>query len=199
MSDHSKMHVYLDWAKERLDEIDATLASFEASIAHRSAAAGEKAKTALSKIRESREAFHQAIKHEKESTEGAWIKAKTVLEADWKTFEAGVEAYLEAFGQEVEHREAAFKARADAQQKAWQDAMSNFDKAVAKLASGGKVEFEAALKKMKSEAAIARANLERLHGARDQSWSALKTALAETRTAFDRADHAVHEAFKRAA
>jgi len=29
MSDQSAIHPYLNWAKERLDEIDATLASFE--------------------------------------------------------------------------------------------------------------------------------------------------------------------------
>ena len=77
--------------------------------------------------------------------------------------------------------------------------MAKFDKSVKDVVAGGKVEFEAALKKMKSEADVAKANLERLRGARDQSWSALKAALTETRAAFDRADHAVHEAFKRAA
>ena len=199
MSEHSKMHVYLDWTKERLDEIDATLASFETSIAHLSADARQKANSALSQIRASRDAFRQTMTHEKEATETAWIKAKTALEAKWKTFETGVEAYLKAAGHEIEHREAAFKARADAEQKAWHDTMAKFDKSVKNVAAEGKVEFDAALKKMKSEADVAKANLERLRGARDQSWSTLKTALTETRAAFDRADHAVHEAFKRAA
>jgi hypothetical protein len=199
MNEHSKMHVYLDWAKERLDEIDATLASFEASIAHQGADVRHTANSALSQIRKSRDAFRQKIKDEKDATDAAWTKAKTLLEVDWKTFESGVEAYLESVGHEVALREAAFKARADAQQKSWHEAMGKFDKAVTKLATGGKAELEIALKKMKSEADVAKASLERLRGARDQSWSALKTALAETRAAFDRADHAVHEAFKRAA
>ena len=199
MTDHSKMHVYFDWAKDRLDEIDATLASFEASVAHRSADIRHKANGALSQIRTSRDAFRQTLKNEKDSTEAAWTKATTALETDWKTFESGVEAYLAAVGQEVEHREAAFKVRADAQQKAWHDAMAVFETSVAKMANEGKAEFQAALQKMKAEAKVATANLERLRGASDKSWSALKTALTETRTAFDRADHAVHEAFKRAA
>lgn len=77
--------------------------------------------------------------------------------------------------------------------------MAAFDRSVAKLATEGKAEFQSALQKMKADAEVARANLERLRGVGDKSWSALKTALTETRTAFDRADHAVYEAFKRAA
>ncbi len=199
MNEHSKMHVYIDWAKERLDEIDATLASFEAGIAHRNADVRKKADNALREIRNARDAFRQKMIDEKDTTEAAWAKVKTSLEADWRTFEAGIETYLQAVGQEVEQHEAAFKARADAQQKAWHDATSNFDKIVTKVASARKAEFETALKKMKSDAAAASANLERLRGARDTSWSALKAALAESRAAFDRADHAVHAAFRRAA
>ena len=32
MSRHSAVHFYLSWAKERIDEMDATLASFEAKV-----------------------------------------------------------------------------------------------------------------------------------------------------------------------
>lgn len=199
MTEQSKMHAYFDWAKERLDEIEATLASFETGISHRSAEVRQKANSALVEIRTSRDAFRRKIKEEKDATEAAWSKVKTTLETDWRAFESGVEKYLEALGQEVEHREAAFRVRAEAQQKAWHEAVQKFDKAVTKMAADGKAEFETALAKMKTEATAARANLERLRGARDKSWSALKTALAETRAAFDRADQAVHEAFKRAA
>ena len=31
MPEHSSMHIYLNWTKERLDEMDAALASLEAS------------------------------------------------------------------------------------------------------------------------------------------------------------------------
>ena len=41
--------------------------------------------------------------------------------------------------------------------------------------------------------------LEKLNQAGTQSWSALMAALTETRTAFDRANEAAREAFKRAA
>jgi hypothetical protein len=52
---------------------------------------------------------------------------------------------------------------------------------------------------MNADAAAAEEKLQKkLHEAGTQSWSALTVALAETRAAFDRANHAVHEAFKRA-
>ena len=32
MPEQSRMHFYLNWAKERIDEMDATLASLEANV-----------------------------------------------------------------------------------------------------------------------------------------------------------------------
>ena len=47
MSSQSTIHPYLDWAKERLDEIDATLASFEHKAEKLQADARPKAEKAM--------------------------------------------------------------------------------------------------------------------------------------------------------
>jgi hypothetical protein len=53
--------------------------------------------------------------------------------------------------------------------------------------------------KMKTQASEAEARLQKLKQARDESWSALSAALADSRKAFDRANQASWDAFKRAA
>jgi hypothetical protein len=52
---------------------------------------------------------------------------------------------------------------------------------------------------MKTQASEAEARLQKLKQARDESWSALSAALADSRKAFDRANQASWDAFKRAA
>ena len=52
---------------------------------------------------------------------------------------------------------------------------------------------------MDTDAAAADEKLQKLSHAGKESWSALMGALAETRAAFDRANQAAQEAFKRAA
>ena len=47
MSEHSAIHFYLNWAKERIDEMDATLASIEAKASEFQADARAKANQAL--------------------------------------------------------------------------------------------------------------------------------------------------------
>ena len=62
MSSSSTIHPYLDWAKERLDEIDATLASFEHKAAKLQADARTKAETAMTDMRTARDQFHKSIR-----------------------------------------------------------------------------------------------------------------------------------------
>jgi hypothetical protein len=52
---------------------------------------------------------------------------------------------------------------------------------------------------MNTDATAAEEKLQKLNQAGSQSWSALMTALTETRAAFDRANQAAMDAFKRAA
>jgi len=54
------------------------------------------------------------------------------------------------------------------------------------------------VKRMEADAAVAEERLQKLNQAGMQSWSGLMGALAETRAAFDRANQAAQEAFKRA-
>ena len=67
------------------------------------------------------------------------------------------------------------------------------------FAAERRTEIDATLKRMQADAATAEEKLKKLNEAGVQSWSALMAALTETRTAFDRANQAAREAFKRVA
>jgi hypothetical protein len=194
----SHMHVYLNWAKERLDEMDVTLALFESKVDELQGDARAKAERALADMRVKRDVFWETIKKEAEMSEADWNRAKASLETDWSAFEAGVQKYIDAAGVKVEQQKTAFQVRADAQRKAWQEAIDKFDNTAAGLAADRRAEVESAVKRMKAEAVAAEAKLDKLKRAESESWSAFKKALGETRTAFDHANQQAYDAFKRA-
>lgn len=199
MSSQSTVQPYLGWLKERLNEIDATLASFEQSAKKLQADARPKAEKAIADIRAARDDFRNSVKEYGEASEQAFAGAKKALEARWTAFEAAVPAFLEAAGQQAKEIEAAFRARAEAQRKAWHEAIEQLNKSAKAFSDKRREEIETAVKHMKGEADAANARLEKLDKAGGESWAALKTALTETRVALDKAHQSVHESLKRVA
>ena len=199
MPEHSSMHLYLNWTKERLDEMDATLASFEAKASQLRADAKAKAEECVSDLRKRRNEFQAKAKAQAEASEATWQAAKTQLESQWNGFEAQIKTYFETAGKQIEQQQTTFQDIAVAQVKAWREAADKFNDAATKVAADKRANIDAAVKQMKAEAAEAEARLQKLKQAGSESWTALSGALAETRAAFDRADDAAGKAFKRAA
>jgi hypothetical protein len=83
--------------------------------------------------------------------------------------------------------------------KAWREAAASLRSAANEFAAVRRSEVEATVKRMEADATTAQEKLHKLNQAGTQSWSVLMGALAQTRAAFDRANQAVQEAFKRAA
>lgn len=199
MNSQSSMHAYLDWAKERLDEIDATLASLQGKAASLQADARTKAETALAGMRTARDAFRMSIKEHAQANEEAFARSKAALELQWKAFEASVENYLDATGKQLKEHEALFRVQADAQRKAWQEVMDKLNKNAMGFAADRRRDIDTAMTRMKADAGTAKTKLDKLNAAGGESWAAMKSALEETRAAMDRASQAVHDAIKRAA
>jgi hypothetical protein len=199
MATQSSIHFYLNWAKERIDEMDATLASLEAKLSEVQADARVKANQVLVDLGKKRDDFQSAVKKQAEAGEAVWIKAKAELEAEWSAFETEVKKYVDTFGKNIEQQQATFKLQADAQLKAWREAADKLRTAGKEFAAERRGEIEATVKRMEDDAAVAEERLQKLNQAGMQSWSALMGALAETRAAFDRANQAAQDAFKRAA
>ena len=199
MATQSNIHFFTNWAKERLEEMDAAVTSFEGKLVEVQSGVRDKANKVLADLRKQRDDFRNTITKQSEANESAWIQAKAKLEADWRSFEAEVKKYVESFGNRVEHQQATFKVQANAQLKAWREAADQLGIDAKKFAAERRNEIDAAVNRMTADAAEAEKKLQKLNEAGTHSWSALTAALTETRAAFDRANQVAQEAFKRAA
>jgi hypothetical protein len=186
MSTQGNIHFFANWAKERLDEMDATLTSLEGKAAEVQADARDRANKVLTDLRKNRDAFRDAIKSG--ANEAAWTSAKTRLETEWSAFQADVKKYVESYGKKFELQQATFKHQAAAQLKAWCEAGDKLASAANEFTAERRGEIEANVKRMKADAVAAEEKLLKLNQAGTQSWSVLTAALTETRAVFDRAN-----------
>jgi hypothetical protein len=198
MPEQSSIHFYLNWAKERIDEMDAALASFEVKASQVQAESKVSADQLFNDLKKKREEFKIAVKKQAEAGEAAWVGIRADLEARWSDFEKQVQAYLALAGKQIEQQQVTFAGVAAAQLKAWHEAADKLRDAATKVTTDRRADLDAALKQMKADASEAEARFQKLKLAGSESWSALGAALAESRKAFDSANQAAWEAFKRA-
>lgn len=199
MPEHSSAHFYLNWTKERIDEMDAALGSLEAKASQVQADSKAKADQLIVDLKKRRDEFQATAKKQAEAGEVAWQRTKTQLESQWHGFETQVGTYVETLGKQVQQQQATFRDVAAAQVKAWREAADKFHAEAAKVAAARRADVDAAVKQMKADAAEAEARLQKLKQAGSESWSALSTALAESRKAFDRANQKAWDALKSSA
>jgi hypothetical protein len=199
MSEQSSVHFYLNWAKERIDEMDATLASLEAKAGQVQAESKVKADELIADLQKRRDQFQTDMKKQAEAGEAAWRRAKPQLESHWSEFETRVRTYIDTIGQQVEQQRATFQDVAAVQVKAWREAAEKLQSEAAKVAGARRADLDTALKQMKADASQAEAQLQNLKQLGAQSWTAFGAALAQSREAFDRANQAAWDALKRAA
>jgi hypothetical protein len=199
VTQQSSMHAYLNWAKERIDEMDATLASLEAKVGQMQAESKVKADQLIGELGTRREEFQARVKGEAKAGEAAWERSKPELESRWNDFEAQVKTYIDSFGKQVQQQQTTFQQVAAAQMKAWRETADSFRAAAAKAATAGRADIDAAIEQMKADGSEAEARLQKLKQAGSESWAGFGAALSETRNAFDRANQAAWAALKRAA
>lgn len=198
MAQQSSLHPYLDWTKQRIDEMDGTLASLEAQAGRVGAESKAKAEQLLADLKRRREGFAAEAKAHAAAGEAALKNAKTQLEWQWSAFEAQLKAYFETAGKQLEQQQATFRTAAIAQAKAWHDAADRLHAEAVKAAESRRADIDAAVKQMKADAAEAEARLQKLRQAGNESWTTLSAALTESRKAFDQAIHKAWDVFKAA-
>ena len=199
MPEQSSVHFYLNWAKERIDEMDATLASLEAKTAQVQADSKAKAGQLIADLQKRRDDFQATVKKYSEAGGAAWEGTRRELDTLWNDFETQLKTYIESVGKNIQQQQTTFRDVAAAQVKAWRDTADNLQAAASKVAVARRADIDAAVKQMKADASEAAARMQKLKQAGTESWTALGAALAESRKAFDRANQAGWEAFKRAA
>ncbi len=197
MPAQSSVHFYLNWAKERLDEMDATLAVLEDQITKIQSDIRVKAERFVTELRAKRDQFDSALKKQAQAGEATWETAKTRLDAEWMEFQHVLKEYTDTIGKHVEQQQAVFQGQVEAQLKAWRDTADQLNAAAKAFATDSRREVDAAIVRMKADASVAEQKLAKLTQAGTESWSALTAALTETRASFDRANQAARDAFKR--
>lgn len=191
MAEQSTFHAHLEWTKQRIDEMDAMLASLEAQ--------GTKANAAVvADLGKRRAEFAAKVKESAAAGEAAVQRAQAQLESQWTAFETQVKTYFEGAGKQFDQQEKTFREMAAAQTKAWRDATDRLREEAAKAAAAQRAELDAAIEQVKARGAEAEAQLQKLRQAGSESWSALSAALAQSRQAFARTTRDAWDAIARA-
>lgn len=199
LAEQSSIHGYLNWAKERVDEMDAALASLETKAGQIKAEAKPKSDELIAELKRRRDEFQALVKKQADAGQAAWEEARKQSEAQWSGFEARVRTYFDTVGKQIEQQQATFRDVAAAQLKAWHDIADKFNGEATKVAVARRADIDAAIKQMKADASVAEARLQQVKQAGSESWATMSAALAESRKAFDRANQAAWDALKRAA
>ena len=198
MLQHHKSHVYLNWATERMDEMNAALVALEKQV-RKLTGTQSKGEELIADLKKLRDEFAAAIKKHAEAGEAIWDRVKPELESQWNSFDEKLRAYFHTIGKHAEQQLETFEDVAAAQKRAWRDAAAKLAASADKLAAGKRPAIDAAIKQMNSDAAEMDAHLNKLKHAGQQSWSALSGALDQSRRAFDKANQKAWDAFKHAA
>jgi cell division septum initiation protein DivIVA len=155
MAEQSSMHAYLNLTKQRIAEMDATLASLEAKAGRVKAESKPKADQMLADIRKRRDEFQAKLKEHTQAGEAAIQASKAQLESQWHGFEAQVKmqaskaqlesqwhgferqvkTYFDIVGKQIEQQQATFRDVTAAQAKAWQEAAGKFHSESSKAAA----------------------------------------------------------------
>ncbi|WP_372841514.1 hypothetical protein [Phaeovulum sp.] len=196
MTKTSTIHTLTEWTKSRLDEMDAALAAIESKADAVEAGARKKADAAIADMKKRRDAFKVEVEATRERDAKAWDAMTDKLEAEWEAFEKDVDNYWDSVTDKADEYEAAFKARVAAQQKAWRATATRMKAEAIGFGAARKAEFDASVEKAETMAKDAGEKLKAVDAATKTSWSALRSALAESRAAYDEANAKAVATFK---
>lgn len=197
MTEQGRFHAQIVWAKERLDEMDASLDALQRRVDETRVAARGNLERSINNLRNRRDEFRQTMKTAKDVGMAEWTRQGTRLKSQWSEFEDELNKTMEAFGAQVAVRRAVFRDLIAAQQSAWRDAAKSMRSSTAGFARDCRNEIEQVVQSMKANESKAEARLKDMNEAGSESWEAMKGALAKTRSAFDRSIKAAEKAFQR--
>ncbi len=98
----------LNWAKERIEEMEATLTSLQGRSRQPKATVRADPTRFIAQLRAQRDAFRDAVAQQAQADEAEPTLAATELKAQWAAFENDVDLYFEYFGKQTEQPQATF-------------------------------------------------------------------------------------------
>ncbi len=190
------------WAKARLAEIDAAIATLDAQTRALATDARARADATLQQLRATRDAFsaqiNDIVADSKQKTDAQLAEARTALNAKWSEFELGLNSYLDAAKTEIALRSAVIQAREKAEEQYWQQAIATLKTEEEKVVAEQRPAIDAAIAALQSYADAAKVRLAKIQQAGTDAWTALQDSLADARKAFDKAYAGVQAAIDRA-
>jgi len=195
-------HGAIDWTRERLSEIDATIATLEENARTLSNDARLRAEATLEKLRATRDAYRaeveRALADSQTRTQAQIAESQAALQGRWDAFEQDVEAYFTTVNSEVAVRKAVFEARLQAQLRHWQQAIDDLKASAATVAAEQRAALDARIAELQAQVDAAKARLAEVRQAGDAVWSDLRNSLADARRLFDRTYESVKATIDRA-
>jgi len=199
MNGQIPVHLYLNWAKERIGEFDAMLTSMEGKPQSADAASRDMVAQFVSDMQRKRNEFLAFVDKQNAAGAAALTQARAQLEAQWQACESEWTKLSETLGQEASQQKATFQGPVEAQLAGWRNLLDTMQNAMSAATSERRSEVEAVLNKIKEDGTSSDTNLKKMASAGVESWRAFNTALTESRAAFDRAIEAAQRAFAESA
>ncbi len=184
MTDQSAAkHEFIEWAKHRLDEMDAGLAAMEVHMAALKDSTQKQASEATAEARKWREKFFAQVKDVEAKGEARRRELGKYFDEAWANFEKEMENWATA----SEHTTEGLNARAKALFAGWYATAQRYKAQATTLAGAQQKVVAEAVGKLEQDAAEYRAKFEKLQGASTVGWAAMGTALRVSRHAFETA------------
>lgn len=198
MTKRSLAHTQVEWTKQRLDEIDATLVKAEEIVEKTTGAARTEADKALARLKAARAGFAtraKALQDDVAATRDVAEGVYSALAAEWAEFEMSFQNYLTAFTAQRDAVIAVISARADAQRKSWDASMDTMRAQTSNVIEHAQGEFDASIARLTDAREKAEEKLGKASTAGDETWKAIKDGIEETEAAHERMWKKVAAAF----
>lgn len=202
MTKESRAHQEVEWAKQKLDEIDATLVALEQTVGDVNASARQHADQALAQLKAARDAAHKRYDKLRANVDAARKGADNAYEdfkAEWADVELAFESFVATTRVQMDVARKAVAARAEAQRQSWERAVAAIQAAASDAVNEGQREFHTAIERLSAARRKMEAKAGDAASARDETWSAIKEGIDEARAAHGRAWKRIRDAFERLA
>ena len=154
---------FLNWAKERVSEMDAPLASLESKIGELRAESRAAANEFIANLRTQRDAFRVSVEKQTQMGDIGWVRTKARLENDWASFESRVTQYVENIGRQVGQQQATFELLVAAQLKVWRETAEEIHIAAGQFTADRQRDIDATVERMKEDATAAEEKRQNWH------------------------------------
>lgn len=197
MPEQRRIHEYLEWTRQKLDEVEATLVALDGSVEALKKDARAEADRALARIRTARDAFKakaDAIRIDAAAAEASADKIYGAAETQWTEVELAFQDYLKAVAGQASVVRKALTDRAEAQRQSWQSSLQALRASAAATIDQARGEVDAAIRRLTAEAEKAEARVGKASAAGDESWKAVRGGLDEAISVYVRTWKKIAEA-----